>query len=89
MAKSNNKEKKNENKENKNENNDKKSDKKASKISPNKQHKIEYEFGGPIGAFFVMFGLPFVIFALYFLCNKNVCIENPFSFEWTKFINER
>lgn len=52
-------------------------------------HKIEYEFGGPVGALGVIFGLPLVIFALYFLCNKDVCVENPMNFNWTQFLNER
>ena len=43
---------------------------------------MEYEFGGPLGALGVIVGLPLVIFLLYFLCNKDVCMTNPFSFAW-------
>ena len=34
----------------------------------------KYEFGGPIGAFFIIIGLPIVIYALFFLCNDSYCI---------------
>lgn len=32
-----------------------------------------YEFGGPIGAFGIVIGLPIVIYFLYFICNKDIC----------------
>ena len=50
--------------------------------APKKHAEIEYEFGGPIGALGVIVGLPLVIFLLYFLCNKDVCLNNPFRFAW-------
>ena len=43
---------------------------------------VQYEFGGPIGALGVVLGLPLVTIALFFLCNKDVCLENPLSFDW-------
>jgi len=36
---------------------------------------VKYEFGGPIGVTFVIIGLPFVIYALYFLCNNDYCLN--------------
>ena len=52
-------------------------------ITTIKKHaEIEYEFGGPLGAFGVIVGLPLVTFLLYFLCNKDVCLTNPFRFAW-------
>lgn len=33
--------------------------------------KVEYEFGGPIGAFGTVVSLPFVIYGLFFLCNTS------------------
>lgn len=51
------------------------SDKKeSSNTSPTIKEKLHYEFGGPIGAFGVIFGLPLVIYMLFFLCNKDYCI---------------
>nr|AIJ01350.1 lamin 2b receptor [Patiria miniata]AIK20547.1 lamin B receptor 2 [Patiria miniata] len=32
-----------------------------------------YEFGGPIGAFFIMVSLPLFIYYLYFTCSKTLC----------------
>lgn len=55
----------------------------------NKTHHIEYEFGGPIGAFGVIVGLPLVMFTLYFLSNKNILLENPWTFDWQLWIAER
>jgi hypothetical protein len=53
-----------------------------------KHHEeIKYEFGGPIGALGVIIGLPVVIWALYFLCNDEVCVTNPFAFDWAGFAN--
>lgn len=45
-------------------------------------HKIEYEFGGPFGALAVVVFLPILVYALFFLCNKDVCLENPMEFDW-------
>lgn len=39
------------------------------------QEKIHYEFGGPIGAFGCIVGLPVVIYALYFVCNEERCVS--------------
>jgi len=38
-----------------------------------KNKNIHYEFGGPIGTFFIIIGLPVVIYFLYFICNKDIC----------------
>jgi delta14-sterol reductase len=47
------------------------------------EHAVEYEFGGPIGAVGVIVGLPAVIYALYFVCNQDVCLTNALSaFDW-------
>lgn len=48
--------------------------------------EIHYEFGGPFGALAVMLGLPFVIYALFFLCNDKVCMTNPLDFDWQLFL---
>jgi delta14-sterol reductase/lamin-B receptor len=45
-----------------------------------------FEFGGTPGAIGVMLGLPLVIYMLYFLCNQEVCMENPASFSWLEFL---
>ena len=37
--------------------------------------KVEYEFGGPVGAFFTVVSLPPVIYGLYFLCNPAGCLS--------------
>eukprot|EP01038_Epipyxis_sp_PR26KG_P006460 gene6460-8888_t len=51
----------------------------SSKSNVLNEHK--YEFGGPVGATFIIFSLPLVIYALYFLCNEKACINisNMFS----------
>ena len=38
-----------------------------------KNKNIHYEFGGPIGTFFIIIGLPVVIYFLFFICNKDIC----------------
>lgn len=48
--------------------------------------EVEYEFGGPFGAAAVMVGLPAVIYMLYFLCNENVCMKSPLSFDWNRWL---
>ena len=35
---------------------------------------VKYEFGGPLGAFGIIFGLPLVIYLLYFTCNADFCL---------------
>lgn len=52
-----------------------------------KEQVVQYEFGGPIGAVGIIFGLPLVIYALFFLCNKNICMNNPLKFNWSGFLN--
>lgn len=58
-------------------------------VSTSKETKIahthpEFEFGGPIGALGVIFGLPIVILALYFLCNEKMCINfSNISTQWS------
>ena len=56
------------------------------KSSPKKD--IHYEFGGPIGAFGVILGTPFVMFMLFFLCNQHMCLSNPFLFDWSAFMEQ-
>ena len=38
-------------------------------VGPGSSEKHGYEFGGPIGASLISFGLPFVCYAFAFLCN--------------------
>jgi hypothetical protein len=38
-----------------------------------KNKNIHYEFGGPVGTFFIIIGLPVVIYFLFFICNKDIC----------------
>lgn len=45
----------------------------SSSISTSKP-PFHYEFGGPVGAFFVITSLPFVIYGLYFICNGDHCV---------------
>lgn len=59
-----------------------KSRRKHSSSNTSKQTHVEYEFGGPWGALGVVVGLPLVIYLLFFLCNGQVCVGNPFSFAW-------
>jgi hypothetical protein len=62
-------------------------DKSSSNISK-QSNKVQYEFGGPIGTFFVVVGLPFVIYLLFFLCNKDVCVSfNTFLVDKSKILN--
>mmetsp|Transcript_14301 Transcript_14301/g.28992 ORF Transcript_14301/g.28992 Transcript_14301/m.28992 type:complete len:456 (-) Transcript_14301:156-1523(-) len=41
-----------------------------------KEKKFEYEFGGPLGAAFVMLSLPLVVYGLFFACNAKFCIRD-------------
>ena len=50
--------------------------------TPTAVNTVQYEFGGPIGALGVVLGLPLVTILLFFLCNKDVCVENPLLFDW-------
>lgn len=50
--------------------------------SGGKGEKVHFEFGGPIGACGVIFGLPVVIYLLFFLCNDQVCLKDPRTFDW-------
>lgn len=59
-------------------------------IETNNEKQIEsfsYEFGGPIGAIGVIFGLPIVIYTLFFLCNDKICMGQPATFDWNNFLN--
>lgn len=49
-----------------------------------------YEFGGPIGAAAVVILLPYVIFALFFLCNQDTCVTftNIFDYDWPSFLRQ-
>ena len=49
--------------------------------------KFQYEFGGPIGAFFIIWTLPLVIYGLYFLCNKDFCLRFDASPNWELFLS--
>lgn len=51
-------------------------------MTTKQEDKIHYEFGGPVGAFFVVISLPVVISGLYLICNENTCLNNPFDFDW-------
>ncbi len=42
-------------------------------LEEKKNKNIHYEFGGPIGTFFIIIGLPVVIYFLFFICNKDIC----------------
>lgn len=57
------------------------------KDHPNHHDKFAYEFGGPIGAAGVVFGLPIVIYLLYFVCNKDVCLKSDLSIDSKAFFN--
>lgn len=48
------------------------------------KEEIHYEFGGPMGALGVIIGTPFVMYMLYFLCNGDMCMTNPLTFDWGK-----
>jgi hypothetical protein len=54
-----------------------------------KNKNIHYEFGGPIGTFFIIIGLPVVIYFLFFICNKDICYISSslssISFDWNEF----
>jgi Delta14-sterol reductase len=54
-----------------------------------KSHAIEYEFGGPIGALAVVVFLPLVVYALFFLCNKDNCVGDPMVFDWQLWMNKK
>lgn len=53
----------------------------------------EFEFGGPVGAFFMMVALPILVFDVYFYCNgknsKCSFINNQLKLpHWTKLFDE-
>ena len=50
---------------------------------------VQYEFGGPIGALGIIVCLPMVTYALFFLCNKDVCVENILLFDYASWIGDR
>ncbi|XP_071485051.1 delta(14)-sterol reductase TM7SF2-like [Diadema antillarum] len=50
-----------------------------------------YEFGGPIGTFLMIFGLPFVVYYLYFTCLPSACQlthKPPFSLNWKDYYDQ-
>ena len=49
---------------------------KESTASNEHQH---FEFGGTPGALGIIFGLPLVIYALYYLCHGSECLDNPLT----------
>jgi ribosomal protein L12E/L44/L45/RPP1/RPP2 len=61
------------------------SDQEENKDVKKKTHEFEYEFGGPLGALCTTLCLPIVIYALFFLCNKDYCLTtstmSEFDFE--------
>mmetsp|Transcript_24640 Transcript_24640/g.24872 ORF Transcript_24640/g.24872 Transcript_24640/m.24872 type:complete len:481 (-) Transcript_24640:46-1488(-) len=61
-----------------------KHDSKISSVAESSSKPIHFEFGGPIGVFFVIFGLPLVIYMLYFGCNSEYCITNPLDLKLSK-----
>ena len=50
-----------------------------SSLPSSDDNDFHYEFGGPLGAFGVIVGLPLVIYLLYFACNKSYCLDSSFS----------
>lgn len=67
--------------------------KKTPKVSSEVNHDLKmkqdsipmhFEFGGPLGAIGIVFGLPLVVYMLYFLCNDTICMKNPFAFDWNQ-----
>ena len=58
-------------------------------LEEKKNKNIHYEFGGPIGTFFIIIGLPVVIYFLFFICNKDICYISSslssISFDWNEF----
>lgn len=65
----------------------------AHKRKPSKTHVPEaphgYEFGGPLGAFGITFGLPLLIYATFFFCNDvSGCpapaLLHPSTLTWSK-----
>lgn len=59
----------------------------SSSTSQKDNHKFEYEFGGPLGSLGVIFGLPIVIYLLFFLCNDNYCFNFSTPFNILNFYN--
>lgn len=49
---------------------------------------FDYEFGGPIGAFFIIIGLPVVIYGLFIACNQDYCMNSIYNFDWDVFVNK-
>lgn len=62
----------------------------SSSVSVVTYEEEKLEFGGSIGAFAIIFLLPLVIYALYYLCNKDVCytFTLPWSYDWTGVLNK-
>ena len=52
-----------------------------------KKPEFEYEFGGPFGAAGVVFGLPIVIYLLYYVCNDKMCLGHD-NFSSKDFFNQ-
>ena len=53
----------------------------------NAKEEVHFEFGGTPGSLGIIFGLPLVIYLLYFLSNKDFLLRNPLTTtqeEWTK-----
>eukprot|EP01130_Rhizamoeba_saxonica_P014208 TRINITY_DN6182_c0_g1_i1.p1 TRINITY_DN6182_c0_g1~~TRINITY_DN6182_c0_g1_i1.p1 ORF type:complete len:440 (-),score=62.48 TRINITY_DN6182_c0_g1_i1:35-1354(-) len=48
--------------------------------------KPHYEFGGVPGSIFLTVGLPLGVYALYFLCYGEQCLQNPLDFDYVQFV---
>lgn len=47
---------------------------------------VHYEFGGPLGTAAIIFGLPLVIFLLYFTANRNLLLKDPLTFSYSRML---
>ncbi|OQR98794.1 hypothetical protein ACHHYP_07835 [Achlya hypogyna] len=51
----------------------------ATAASPEPKKAFAYEFGGPLGAVFIMTVLPLVVIFLFRACNADYCVDNRFD----------
>nr|XP_054759116.1 delta(14)-sterol reductase TM7SF2-like isoform X1 [Lytechinus pictus] len=50
-----------------------------------------YEFGGPIGTFFMILGIPLTVYYLYFTCQPSGCqlsYKPPISLDWRDYYDQ-
>ena len=45
------------------------------KSNGSQQDVVEYEFGGPIGAFFTIIFLPLTVYGLSIMCTAEYCLD--------------